>query len=277
MGVPKFFRWLSERYPKIVQRYGSLPDPETTHKHFPERGDAPKPFEEPDPMATCGLAPPIDRLYLDMNGIIHGCSHNNDDDEDNNNNGYDTGSDNDVEGGGSSSSSSRRGVTNEQIFRNVCYYLDRTICDMVQPEKLVYMAIDGVAPRAKMNQQRSRRYRSGGDGEIETTVYGAHLAANEEKERLRQLEKDGEENDDEESESSRDKEGRLRHGVQDGSYSFVLDFEEGNKIPSSSNREYNNIDDETNKQIIDTIRNNNESKAKKAERKSIKTRLFVIP
>ena len=222
MGVPKFFRWLSERYPKIIQRYGSLPDPETAQKHFPERDGSPPPapFEEPDPMATCGLAPPIDRLYLDMNGIIHGCSHNNDDDDRNNNDDTDAS----VEGGGSR----RKGVSREQIFRNVCYYLDRVIGDMVQPEKLVYMAIDGVAPRAKMNQQRSRRFRTGGDGEIETTIYEAHIAANEEKERLRRLEED--DDDDNNDGDSNDNNFRQR----DGSYSFVLDFEEGNKIPSSN-------------------------------------------
>ena len=109
------------------------------------------------------IMPEFDRLYLDMNGIIHCASHNNSEEELEKEKELNAADNH----GNAANDLSSSGITEEQIFQNVCYYLDRVVSDIVQPKQLVYLAIDGVAPRAKMNQQRSRRYRSGGEKEIE--------------------------------------------------------------------------------------------------------------
>ena len=80
MGVPKFYRWLSERYPclsEVVKEY---------------------------------QIPEFDNLYLDMNGIIHICSHPNDDDP-------------------------HFRISEEKIFQDIFHYIE-FLFRMVQPRKV---------------------------------------------------------------------------------------------------------------------------------------------
>lgn len=75
-----------------------------------------------------------------MNGIIHNCTHK------------DAGED------------ATFRLSEEEMFIRIFNYIEH-LFGKIKPKKLFFMAIDGVAPRAKMNQQRARRFRTALDAE----------------------------------------------------------------------------------------------------------------
>ncbi len=106
-GIPKLFRWLVDLYPIVLDSVGDG--------------------------LTSDKASPVDNFYLDMNGIIHTCTHSNND--------------------------KLIALDEKAMFHKIFAYTDR-LYKLVKPRNKMFLAIDGVAPRAKMNQQRSRRFRS---------------------------------------------------------------------------------------------------------------------
>ena len=48
----------------------------------------------------------------------------------------------------------------DEIWISIINSIDQII-NVVNPRKLIYFTFDGVAPKAKMNQQRNRRFKSG--------------------------------------------------------------------------------------------------------------------
>lgn len=60
-----------------------------------------------------------------------------------------------------------------KMLNNVCDYLEKII-NYVNPKKGVYLAIDGVAPIAKIKQQRSRRFKSVADKVLMDNIKKKH-------------------------------------------------------------------------------------------------------
>jgi len=114
MGVPSFVKWLTEKYRKVMKNMVESKNSDPIGKN--PNGE-------------------YDNLYVDMNGLIHPCSHPQD---------------------------RPAPATELEMYVNVGKYIDRLFA-VIRPRRLVYFAIDGVAPRAKMNQQRIRRFRAARD------------------------------------------------------------------------------------------------------------------
>lgn len=151
-----FFQWICERYPLIIEK-----------------------------LPGAGINRPIDNLYLDFNGILHMCTHNNDfeivnfftdflrrkrtsleypefNHKSKNSDKTPITSSNDNQIAAffdEDKDSSFFGLDPRTAAFRICEYVD-CLFQKVKPRKRFLIAIDGVAPRAKMNQQRSRRFRS---------------------------------------------------------------------------------------------------------------------
>lgn len=64
-------------------------------------------------------------------------------------------------------------VLEKKMFARIVNYIEYLI-GLVQPKEMVYIGIDGVAPMAKMNQQRKRRFRTIDDNEIKNEIKTRH-------------------------------------------------------------------------------------------------------
>ncbi|PHJ24456.1 xrn 5 -3 exonuclease n-terminus protein [Cystoisospora suis] len=86
---------------------------------------------------------PVDALLLDFNAIIHLCTH----------------------GHLPSNLPPPLVIHQPQLLQRVCRYL-HTLVSLVRPRKLLVITLDGVPPLAKVNQQRSRRFRQSRDEQL---------------------------------------------------------------------------------------------------------------
>eukprot|EP00866_Antonospora_locustae_P000930 jgi/Antlo1/930/2446 len=93
----------------------------------------------PDTIRPVTSEDKTDMLYIDFNAIVHRCCKH---------------------------PMAPPPKDENEIFLNVQAYLCN-IVELVEPRILVYIATDGVAPRAKLNQQRARRYHSSVEAALE--------------------------------------------------------------------------------------------------------------
>ena len=130
MGVPTFFRWIHDRFPRCISDY---------IEHAPSEADP----SSPNPNGI-----EFDNLYLDFNGIVHTATHPSD---------------------------RPPPATTADAMLEIFAMVDRLML-AARPRKLLYVALDGVAPRAKMDQQRSRRFMAARERENEIRAQAKAIA-----------------------------------------------------------------------------------------------------
>ncbi|KAF5308626.1 hypothetical protein FQR65_LT18023 [Abscondita terminalis] len=117
MGVPAFFRWLTRKYPSVIVHCVEEKAVDVNGVRIPTNS------LEPNPNGV-----EFDNLYLDMNGIIHPCTHPED----------------------------KPAPRNEDEMMVAIFEAIDRLFNIVRPRKLLYMAIDGVAPRATLPPEKAK-------------------------------------------------------------------------------------------------------------------------
>lgn len=125
MGIPRFYRFITERFPKASQSI--------SFKNGFNRG----------------YDTPIDNLYLDANGIIHDCARAI----------YFEKNPRLSYVGRKPPPPPSNKELEIQVFQAIGGYMNQLL-QFVKPRNVFYIAIDGPAPLAKQSQQRQRRYKS---------------------------------------------------------------------------------------------------------------------
>jgi 5'-3' exoribonuclease 2 len=152
MGVPSFYRYLLNTFGRDIELklFDRHLAHESIHSRYVEFNNARETgssfYKDADLNAN---VPPVqfDNLYLDMNGLIHPCAH---------------------------PESGPKPVDEQEMLFNVMMYLDRLVY-AIRPTTLLYLSVDGCAPRAKMNQQRGRRFISAKESQISKMVHTQQL------------------------------------------------------------------------------------------------------
>ena len=109
MGIPRGYRWLAQKYPKIISPVIEELPREIEGQEVPVDITAPNPNGEE-----------MDNLYLDMNGIVHPCSHPED---------------------------RPPPATEHEMMLEVFKYTERVV-NMARPRKLLMIAV-GALPQAR--------------------------------------------------------------------------------------------------------------------------------
>ena len=124
-GRPAFFKWLALKYPLMLETLVEAA-PGDAVPVAPDGAEcAWTDGHEGEPHSVA-----VDNLYLDCNGIVHPCCHPED---------------------------GPQPRDEKEMFANVAELINRLV-RATRPRRLLYLALDGVAPRAKLNQQRARRF-----------------------------------------------------------------------------------------------------------------------